>query len=188
MLQEIINNLVSVLNRNQPNLNDLKQWFINDMLPQRSGADLDRTNRIPKGAKAFFFENNPDPHGVCGDVTLYMFRSFESKFPGFLPSISGYNIGAVLKEGISVTNHIANIIYPFDLEKFLPINLPVGDNRLMEPFRRYCAENVSLSHLENDIYVFDLFYIESPQTLLEWLTKRDYSEATLTIGREYDFT
>lgn len=188
MLQEIINNLVSVLNGNQPNLNDLKQWYTNDVLPQRSIADLDRTNRIPKGFKAFFVGNNPDPHGVCGDVTLYMFRNFEAKFPAFLPSISGYNIGAILKEGISINNHIANIIYPFDLEKYLPIDLPVGNNRLMEPYRRFCAENVSLSHLENDIYVVDLFYIEPPQTLFDWLAKRDYSEATVTIGRENDFT
>lgn len=190
MLQEIINNLVAALTGDiQPNLNDIKQWYITEVLPKRNQNDLDRTSRMGKGFKAFLFGNNSDPHGVCGDVTSFVFTSFENKFPTFLPSRAGYNIGAILKVGDSTENHIANIIYPFSIENYFPISIYVSNKRLAQPNTKPFNENLlTTSGLENDICVLDLFYLEQPQSLLEWLSKRNYPTSELKIGRESDFT
>ena len=190
MKQEIINNLVAALTGDiQPNLNDIKQWYIAEVLPKRNQNDLDITNRMGKGFKAYFYGNTSDPHGVCGDVTLFVFTSFEKKFPTFLPSRAGFNIGAILKVGGSTENHIANIIYPFSMENYFPISIYVDDKRLAQPNTKPFNENLLTTNgLENDIFVLDLFYLEQPQSLLSWLAKRNYPISELKIGREYDFT
>ena len=189
MIQEIINNLVATLiGDNQPNLNDIKEWYIKEILPKRNQNDLDRTNKMGKGFKAYLFGNSSDPHGVCGDVTSFVFTSFENKFPTFLSSRAGFNIGAILRVGVPSENHIANVIYPLNMDNYIPISIYVSNKRLVQPNTKPFNENIlTTTGLENDILVLDLFYLEQPQSLLSWLTKRNYTISELKIGREYDF-
>lgn len=188
MLKEVIHGLVGMLITEQPTLNDIKKWYVDEVLPLRSPGDLNRAKRMGKGFSAFIYGNSSDPKGLCGDVTTFIFETFEKKYPSFLAGHAGFELGAILKVGSVVNNHIANIIYPYSLSKYIPMSMYVTDKRLIAPDTKEFREGIlSARDMEKDIWVLDLFYLEQPQTLAEWLEKRDYPVSELRMGREADF-
>lgn len=172
----------------QPKSEDVIKWYKTEILPLRT-ASPGSISRFFKGYSALFHKNTPDVNGVCGDVVSYLFREFEKKYPQFLSAYSGFNLGAILKTGVPSFNHIANVIYPYKLEKHLPITLSSENKILKDPALKDNTDpELNESKIKDEIIVLDLFYKEDPQTLNQWIEKRGYNNEEFILGREYDFT
>lgn len=172
----------------QPNLEDVKNWYKTEILPLRT-ASPSSISRFAKGYSALLFKNTPDVNGVCGDVVSFLFQEFEKKYPQFLSAYAGFNLGALLNTGSPSFNHIANVLYPYKLDKHLPLMLYSENEKLMEPeLTNNTNPELIGSKLENEIIIMDLFYKEEPQTLKQWLQKRGYYNEEFKLGREFDFT
>lgn len=157
----------------------VQQWFIEEVIPQRTAAAGFSGNRLWKGPMSYWRGNNEDPNGLCGDAAAYVIEAFFRKFSGF-ETADGKIVAMVLWNG-HFTNHIANVLLPSkrkNREDYTYDQKTRTVKGSLSPQQYVSSEILRLPML-------DLYY-KKTMPLGEWWDARDSMGGKLTIAQYQD--